>query len=46
MNVIQEITAQTVDSTEQTASSIGNLASMANEMRASVEGFTLPEHAS
>jgi twitching motility protein PilJ len=44
MNVIQDITAQTVDSTEKTASSIGNLASMANEMRTSVEGFTLPEH--
>jgi hypothetical protein len=44
MNVIQEITAKTVGATEQTASSIGNLAKMANEMRESVEGFKLPEH--
>jgi twitching motility protein PilJ len=44
MNVIQEITAQTVSATEQTASSIGNLAKMAIEMRESVEGFKLPEH--
>jgi twitching motility protein PilJ len=44
MNVIQEITAQTVGATEQTASSIGKLAKMANEMRESVEGFKLPEH--
>lgn len=44
MNVIQEITAQTVTASEQTASSIGNLAKMANEMRESVEGFKLPEH--
>jgi twitching motility protein PilJ len=44
MNVIQDITAQTVTATEQTASSIGNLAKMANEMRESVEGFKLPEH--
>ena len=42
MNVIQEVTAQTVDSTEKTASSIGELAGMANEMRTSVEGFKLP----
>jgi twitching motility protein PilJ len=44
MNVIQEITAQTVGATEQTATSIGRLAKMANEMRESVEGFKLPEH--
>ncbi len=43
MNVIQEITAQTVSATEHTATSIGNLAKMANEMRESVEGFKLPE---
>lgn len=43
MTVIQEITGQTVSSTGETATSIGNLASMANEMRASVEGFKLPE---
>ena len=46
MTVIQEITAQTVNTTEQTASSIGQLTTMANEMRSSVEGFKLPEHAS
>jgi twitching motility protein PilJ len=44
MNVIQEITAQTVGATDQTAVSIGKLATMANQMRESVEGFTLPEH--
>jgi len=44
MNVIQEITAQTVSATDQTASSIGKLAGMANQMRESVEGFNLPEH--
>jgi twitching motility protein PilJ len=43
MNVIQEITAQTVGATEQTASSIGRLAAMAVEMRESVEGFKLPD---
>ncbi len=46
MTVIQEITAQTVNTTEQTAKSIGQLTTMANEMRSSVEGFKLPEHAS
>ena len=45
MTVIQEITAQTVNTTEQTAKSIGQLTTMANEMRSSVEGFKLPEHA-
>jgi twitching motility protein PilJ len=42
MTVIQEITAQTANSSEVTAASIGELASMANAMRASVEGFKLP----
>ncbi len=42
MNVIQEITSRTADSTEQTATSIGKLAGMANEMKSSVEGFKLP----
>jgi twitching motility protein PilJ len=46
MTVIQEITAQTVNTTEQTAQSIGTLTTMANEMQSSVEGFKLPEHAS
>ncbi len=43
MNVIQEITSQTSAGTTATAKSIGNLAKMANEMRQSVSGFTLPE---
>ena len=43
MTVIQEITAQSVENTEQTANSIGKLTTMANEMRESVEGFKLPE---
>lgn len=42
MNVIQEITSQTSSGTTATARSIGNLAKMANEMRQSVSGFTLP----
>jgi twitching motility protein PilJ len=42
MNVIQEITAKTVDSTEVASESIGNLTSLANEMRESVRGFTIP----
>ena len=43
MNVIQEITARTVESTSITNSAIGELSSMAHEMRESVEGFRLPE---
>jgi twitching motility protein PilJ len=46
MTVIQEITTQTVNTTEQTAQSIGQLTTMANEMRLSVEGFKLPDHLS
>ena len=45
MNVIQEITSQTSSGTNQTAESIGNLASMAAELRESVAGFKLPETA-
>ncbi|MDF3031028.1 MAG: pilJ [Moraxellaceae bacterium] len=45
MNVIQEITSQTTAGTIATARSIGNLAEMANELRHSVAGFKLPEHA-
>ncbi len=45
MNVIKEITGKTVKGTAVTSTSIGNLASMAREMRSSVEGFKLPEHA-
>ncbi len=43
MNVIQEITSQTSAGTGATAESIGNLASMAADLRESVAGFTLPE---
>ena len=42
MAVIQEITSTTSQGTEATASSIGELATMADEMRNSVEGFKLP----
>jgi len=42
MNVIQEITTQTSEGTNETASSIGNLAALANELRHSVAGFKLP----
>lgn len=45
MTVIQEITSTTSASTEATARSIGELATMASEMRTSVEGFKLPEGA-
>ncbi|WP_241084979.1 methyl-accepting chemotaxis protein [Candidatus Vondammii sp. HM_W22] len=43
MNVIQEITTQTADGTNQTAVSIGSLADMADELQHSVAGFRLPE---
>lgn len=43
MNVIQEITSQTSAGTNETATSIGNLADLANELRSSVAGFKLPE---
>ncbi len=43
MNIIQEITSQTSSGVTATASSIGNLADMAKEMRSTVAGFTLPE---
>ncbi len=46
MNVIQEITSQTSAGTTATAQSIGTLAKMANEMRQSVSGFTLPDNSS
>jgi len=45
MNVIREITHSTSQSTEDTARSIGELATLALEMRRSVEGFKLPEGA-
>ncbi len=43
MNVIQEITSQTLSGTNDTANSIGELADMAVEMKESVSGFILPE---
>ena len=43
MNVIQEITSQTLSGTNDTATSIGDLADMAIEMRESVSGFILPD---
>jgi twitching motility protein PilJ len=43
MNVIQEITMQTSEGSNETAHSIGNLTSLANELRQSVSGFKLPE---
>ncbi len=43
MNVIQEITSQTSAGTNETATSIGNLADLANDLRGSVAGFKLPE---
>ncbi|MCW8854996.1 MAG: methyl-accepting chemotaxis protein [Gammaproteobacteria bacterium] len=43
MNVIQEITLQTSEGTEETSASIGNLTELANELRKSVAGFKLPE---
>lgn len=43
MNVIQEITMQTSDGTNETAVSIGNLANLASELRKSVSGFKLPQ---
>ena len=45
MDVIKEITQQTVSSTEVTTRSIGELTTMANEMHKSVEGFRLPQDA-
>ncbi|MCK5697277.1 MAG: methyl-accepting chemotaxis protein [Gammaproteobacteria bacterium] len=44
MNVVQEITTQTSAGTNETAASIGNLAELANDLRQSVAGFTLPEN--
>lgn len=46
MNVIQEITSQTLSGTNDTAASIGDLAEMAVEMRESITGFILPDDAS
>jgi twitching motility protein PilJ len=42
MTVIQEITSQTSDGTQQTAVSIGALTDLANKLQESVAGFRLP----
>lgn len=42
MNVIQDITSQTLAGTNTTASSVGELAEMAVELREFVSGFKLP----
>ncbi len=44
MSVIQEITTQTSDGTNQTAAAIGTLADMADDLQRSVAGFRLPEY--
>ena len=46
MNVIQEISSQTLSGTTTTATSVGELAEMAVDMRESVSGFKLPGHLS
>ncbi len=43
MNIIQDITTQTTTGTINTAKSVGDLANMAVELRASVSGFKLPD---
>jgi len=43
MNVIQEITNQTLAGTQATAVSIGNLAELSENLSRNVEGFKLPE---
>lgn len=45
MNVIQSITVETSESTNRTARSIGKLTELATELRASVDGFKLPDAA-
>lgn len=42
MNVIQEITTQTSAGTSYTATAIGNLAELADDLKKSVSGFKLP----
>ncbi|MBL4583057.1 MAG: methyl-accepting chemotaxis protein [Pseudomonadales bacterium] len=42
MNIIQEITTQTLDGSQATSKSIGNLTSMSAELRETVAGFRLP----
>src|SRR6187549_2177301 len=43
MGVLQEISAQTAESTGATSEAIGKLAAQASELRKSVAGFKLPE---
>ncbi|MFW5969775.1 MAG: methyl-accepting chemotaxis protein [Halofilum sp. (in: g-proteobacteria)] len=43
MNIIQGITIQTSDGTSETATSIGELTALSQELRESVTGFKLPE---
>jgi twitching motility protein PilJ len=43
MSVIQEITTQTADGTNQTAAAVGALADMADDLQRSVAGFRLPD---
>ncbi len=43
MNVIQEITAQTSEGTQQTAASLGELVELADDLQHSVTRFRLPE---
>ena len=43
MNVIQAITIETSESTNETAKSVGQLSELANELRKSVAGFKLPD---
>ncbi len=43
MGVIQEITQQTTEGTQNTAEAIGELARKINQLRQSVAGFVLPE---
>jgi len=45
MAIIQEITTQTSTGTNETAASIERLAELANDLKTSVAGFTLPEDA-
>ena len=42
MGVIQEITQQTTEGTNQTAHSVGKLAELADDLQRSVSGFRLP----
>ena len=43
MTVIQEITTQTLDGSQETSKSIGNLTSISGELRETVAGFQLPK---